>query len=101
MRRQRTLAWTIAGVVLIAGIGAVVAASRVKLPAKGDEIPLLARVIAVADTFDAVTTNRPYQKAHEAKEALIDPVTMAAKASPRKRKVSTLGTLGRRSQGAG
>ncbi|MDR3771957.1 MAG: HlyD family efflux transporter periplasmic adaptor subunit [Terracidiphilus sp.] len=40
MRRQRTLAWTIAGVVLIAGIGAVVAASRVKLPAKGDEIPL-------------------------------------------------------------
>ncbi len=37
---------------------------------KGDEIPLLARVIAVADTFDAVTTNRPYQKAHEAKEAL-------------------------------
>jgi HD-GYP domain-containing protein (c-di-GMP phosphodiesterase class II) len=37
---------------------------------KGDEIPLLARVIAVADTFDAVTTNRPYQKAHEAKDAL-------------------------------
>jgi hypothetical protein len=27
-------------------------------------------VIAVADTFDAVTTNRPYQKAHEAKDAL-------------------------------
>jgi len=30
---------------------------------KGDEIPLLARVIAVADTFDALTTNRPYQRA--------------------------------------
>ncbi|HLX86661.1 MAG TPA: HD domain-containing phosphohydrolase [Terriglobales bacterium] len=32
---------------------------------KGDQIPLLARVIAVADTFDALTTNRPYQKAHD------------------------------------
>jgi HD-GYP domain-containing protein (c-di-GMP phosphodiesterase class II) len=37
---------------------------------KGDEIPLLARVIAVADTFDALTTNRPYQKAHHPIEAL-------------------------------
>ncbi|HLM81905.1 MAG TPA: HD domain-containing phosphohydrolase [Terriglobales bacterium] len=37
---------------------------------KGDEIPMLARVIAVADTFDALTTNRPYQKAHEPEEAL-------------------------------
>ncbi len=30
---------------------------------KGDEIPLLPRVIMVADTFDAMTTNRPYQAA--------------------------------------
>ncbi|HXZ29313.1 MAG TPA: HD domain-containing phosphohydrolase, partial [Terriglobales bacterium] len=30
---------------------------------KGDEIPLLARIITVADTFDAMTTNRPYQAA--------------------------------------
>jgi HD-GYP domain-containing protein (c-di-GMP phosphodiesterase class II) len=37
---------------------------------KGDEIPLLARVIAVADTFDALTTNRPYQQAHDPVEAL-------------------------------
>ena len=37
---------------------------------KGEQIPLLARVIAVADTFDALTTNRPYQKAHDAIEAL-------------------------------
>jgi HD-GYP domain-containing protein (c-di-GMP phosphodiesterase class II) len=37
---------------------------------KGDEIPLLARVIAVGDTFDALTTNRPYQRAYEPKEAL-------------------------------
>jgi len=37
---------------------------------KGDQIPLLARVIAVADTFDALTTNRPYQRAYEPEEAL-------------------------------
>ena len=31
---------------------------------KGEEIPLLARIVAVADSFDAITTNRPYQKAY-------------------------------------
>ncbi|MCS7078866.1 MAG: HD domain-containing protein [Chloracidobacterium sp.] len=30
---------------------------------KGDQIPLMARIISVADTFDAMTTNRPYQRA--------------------------------------
>jgi HD-GYP domain-containing protein (c-di-GMP phosphodiesterase class II) len=37
---------------------------------KGDEIPLLPRIIAVADTFDALTTNRPYQNAHDPQSAL-------------------------------
>jgi HD-GYP domain-containing protein (c-di-GMP phosphodiesterase class II) len=37
---------------------------------KGDQIPPLARVIAVADTFDALTTNRPYQRAFDPQEAL-------------------------------
>ena len=37
---------------------------------KGDQIPLVARVIAVADTFDALTTNRPYQQARDPLEAL-------------------------------
>jgi HD-GYP domain-containing protein (c-di-GMP phosphodiesterase class II) len=37
---------------------------------KGDQVPLLARVIAVADTFDALTTNRPYQQAHTPEQAL-------------------------------
>jgi putative nucleotidyltransferase with HDIG domain len=32
---------------------------------KGDHIPLVARIITVADTFDAMTTNRPYQAAME------------------------------------
>ncbi len=31
---------------------------------KGEKIPLLARIVAVADTFDAITTNRPYQNAY-------------------------------------
>ena len=30
---------------------------------KGDQIPLIPRIITVADTFDAMTTNRPYQAA--------------------------------------
>ncbi len=30
---------------------------------EGEAIPLVARIIGVADTFDAMTTNRPYQKA--------------------------------------
>ncbi len=37
---------------------------------KGEEIPLLARVITVADTFDAMTTDRPYQKAFTLEFAL-------------------------------
>ena len=37
---------------------------------KDDQVPLLARIIAVADTFDAVTTNRPYQVAHDAVDAI-------------------------------
>ncbi|HKH99003.1 MAG TPA: HD domain-containing phosphohydrolase [Candidatus Sulfotelmatobacter sp.] len=36
----------------------------------GDQIPLLARIIAVADTFDALTTTRPYQRAHTPEETL-------------------------------
>jgi HD-GYP domain-containing protein (c-di-GMP phosphodiesterase class II) len=37
---------------------------------QGDQVPMLARVIAVADTFDALTTNRPYQHAHTPEQAL-------------------------------
>jgi HD-GYP domain-containing protein (c-di-GMP phosphodiesterase class II) len=37
---------------------------------KGDEIPLMARIIAVADTLDAITTNRPYQSAQDLDDAL-------------------------------
>jgi HD-GYP domain-containing protein (c-di-GMP phosphodiesterase class II) len=37
---------------------------------KGEEIPLMARIIAVSDTLDAMTTNRPYQTAKEIDDAL-------------------------------
>jgi putative nucleotidyltransferase with HDIG domain len=55
------------------------------------EIPLLPRIIAVADTFDALTTNRPYQQAHDPESALriihnlsgkrLDPTAVAALAA--------------------
>jgi HD-GYP domain-containing protein (c-di-GMP phosphodiesterase class II) len=55
---------------------------------KADEIPVLPRIIAVADTFDALTTNRPYQQAHDCEDALriihsisgkrLDPAAVAA-----------------------
>jgi len=37
---------------------------------QGDEIPLMARIIAVADTLDAMTTNRPYQSGMDLEFAL-------------------------------
>ncbi|HEY8204411.1 MAG TPA: HD domain-containing phosphohydrolase [Pyrinomonadaceae bacterium] len=37
---------------------------------KGDEIPMQARIVSVADTFDAMTTERPYQAAMELEAAL-------------------------------
>ena len=37
---------------------------------KGDELPMMARIISVADTFDAITTDRPYQAGSEFPKAL-------------------------------
>ncbi len=55
---------------------------------KGNDIPLIARIIAVADAFDAITTNRPYKKKKSMEEALqevkrcsgtqFDPVVVSA-----------------------
>ncbi|HEU5409980.1 MAG TPA: HD domain-containing phosphohydrolase [Candidatus Acidoferrales bacterium] len=36
----------------------------------GEQIPMMARIIAVADTFDAITTNRPYQSAMDLEYAM-------------------------------
>jgi HD-GYP domain-containing protein (c-di-GMP phosphodiesterase class II) len=55
---------------------------------KGEEIPLIARIVNVADTLDAMTTNRPYQAAfpfeaavariNELKGAVCDPKVVEA-----------------------
>ena len=37
---------------------------------QGDELPLMVRIISVADTFDAITTDRPYHAASEFTKAL-------------------------------
>jgi HD-GYP domain-containing protein (c-di-GMP phosphodiesterase class II) len=37
---------------------------------KGEDIPLLARIISVADAFDAMTTDRPYKKKISFKDAM-------------------------------
>lgn len=39
---------------------------------KGKDISLAGRIVAVADTFDTLTTDRPYQKAFTAKEAFLE-----------------------------
>jgi putative two-component system response regulator len=37
---------------------------------KGEDIPIVGRMLAVADTFDAITTDRPYRKGRSPEEAL-------------------------------
>lgn len=54
----------------------------------GEEIPLPARIVRVADTFDALTTDRPYRQSYSASDALrllevgawsaFDPVVVSA-----------------------
>jgi putative nucleotidyltransferase with HDIG domain len=43
----------------------------------GDAIPLGARIIAVADTFDAMTTDRPYRRALSVETAIAELVRVA------------------------
>ena len=37
---------------------------------KGDKIPIEARIILLADTFDAMTSNRPYQRALSTEQSM-------------------------------
>jgi len=46
---------------------------------KGEEIPLLARIIALADAFDAMISDRPYRKGLSLKEAKEDIIRQAGK----------------------
>lgn len=43
----------------------------------GEEIPLTARIVAVADSFDAITIDRPYRKSRNPEEAYLEIVRMA------------------------
>ena len=47
---------------------------------KGDQIPLGAKIIGIADTFDALTTDRPYQKGKPPVEAFARLRSMAGTA---------------------
>ena len=39
---------------------------------KGDDIPLLARILRIVDSFDAITTARPYRRARTVEEAVAE-----------------------------
>ncbi len=45
----------------------------------GDDIPLAARIFAVVDTYDAITSDRPYRRAHSHQAALAELVRVAGK----------------------
>ena len=38
----------------------------------GEQIPLMSRIVAVADTFDAITSDRPYRKGRSKEEAVLE-----------------------------
>jgi len=46
---------------------------------KGDNIPIASRIIAVADAFDAMTTDRPYRKAFSKEQAMREIIRCAGK----------------------
>jgi len=45
----------------------------------GENIPLAARIFAVVDTYDAITSDRPYRRAHSHQAALAELVRVAGK----------------------
>jgi len=46
---------------------------------KGDQIPLIAAIIAVADTFDAMTTERPYRRVLNKDDAVQEIMSLSGK----------------------
>ena len=50
---------------------------------KGEDISLLARILCVADIFDALTTDRPYRKAYTVEEAKQELLKMKEKLDPK------------------
>jgi len=46
---------------------------------KGEEIPLMARILAVADAFDAMTSDRPYRKKKTKEEATEEIISLTGR----------------------
>ena len=72
---------------------------------KGDAVPVEARIVTVADIFDALTSKRPYKAAWTVEEALVelDRMTAAGKLDGNcvaaiKRHAAEMGEIGRRYQ---
>jgi putative two-component system response regulator len=61
----------------------------------GDAIPLLAEIVAIADTFDAVTTDRPYRKGRPAAVGYEELALEAARERWRPELVEAFVALGR------
>ena len=49
---------------------------------QGENIPLEARILMVADSFDAMTTDRVYKKAKDMEEAALELYNMKAEYDP-------------------
>jgi HD-GYP domain-containing protein (c-di-GMP phosphodiesterase class II) len=60
---------------------------------KGEQIPLVTRILTVADIFDALTTDRPYRKAMNREEAKKNLQAMVDKGKIDKNVVTTLFSL--------
>lgn len=74
------------GVPLIQSVGEIILSHRehydgsgYPMGKRGDEIPLLARVLAVADTYVALTSQRPHRPAMSKEQAIEELVKMAGK----------------------
>jgi len=46
---------------------------------KGEDIPLMSRILAVADTFDAMTSDRPYRKRKAREETIREILSLAGR----------------------
>jgi ribonuclease P protein subunit RPR2 len=77
MRRHPVIGWEIvSGVPFLESAARIVRAHHERYDGSGypdglagDEIPLAARIFSVADTFDALTSDRPYRRAVSVQEA--------------------------------
>ncbi len=54
------------------------------------EIPVAGRIVAVADTFDAITNDRPYRAARPVSVALRDPARARRAATTKPRLIDAL-----------